>query len=162
MGDRRQRSQEYPRFQQFQGQRSPTRLPQRRSARAQPTLTAALSEPHLGRDGAHYRFSAIIASPGGMARFADNLGNFGRTGCEDSIKHAGSSGTSQVAQMSQPLRDVTFRIIASITHDDPRRPPSIPVDPTTIPAWYHSLMVLNRGALSTKKLIRGRQFETDR
>ena len=33
------------------------------AARAHPTLAAALSEPDLGRDRAHYRFSAIIASP---------------------------------------------------------------------------------------------------
>src|ERR1700722_2885407 len=71
-----------------------------------------------------------------MARFANNLGNFGRTGCEDSIKHAGSSGTSQVAQMSPPPRDVTFRTIASTTHDDPHRPSSISVD-----SYNHSCLV---------------------
>jgi hypothetical protein len=64
--------------------------------------------------------------------------------------------------MSPPLRDVTFRTTASITHDDPHRPSSIPVGFTTIPAWYHSLMVLNRGALSTKKLIRHPHFEAER
>ena len=63
--DRRQRGQKYPRFERLQGQRSPPCLPQRRGARTHPNLTAAFSEPDLGRDRAHYRFSAIIASPEG-------------------------------------------------------------------------------------------------
>jgi len=50
--------------------------------------------------------------------------------------------------MSQPPRHAAFPTIATTAHDDPPRPSSTA---TTIPAWYHPLMVLDWWALSTKK-----------